>query len=272
MNAIHARRRSLVLATLLSTGASLGTAQAAEVLIYRCTDDRGQLSLRDTPCAKGQRQQTLSMARPVDPPPRTIEASAAPAPASRQSIDSRPRVLVVRNPQPMFDCVRPDGSRYTSSNGDGNPRMVPIVDLGYGVPVYNNNHTSLGGRIGAPRPRLGDPSAVLNSTSSRSMGIGSAGIAVAANGRHGSVSYASTAYSGGYYSGGYNYGSGVYYGSQLIRDECEQLPQEEVCSRLRDDRYQGDRRYNSALQSEREQITREQRIIDARMNADCGAY
>lgn len=272
MNAIHARRPSLVLAALLSTGASLGTAQAAEVLIYRCTDDRGQLTLRDTPCAQGQRQQTLSMARPVDPPPRAIEASAAPAPASRPAIEPRPRVLVVRNPQPMFDCVRPDGSSYTSSNGDGNPRMVPIVDLGYGVAVYNNNRTSLGGRIGAPRPRLGDPSAVINSAGGRSAGIGSTGIAVAANSRHGNVSYATTSYSGGYYPGGYNYGSGVYYGSQLIRDECEQLPQEEVCSRLRDNRYQGDRRYNSALQSEREQITRDQRIIDARMNADCGAY
>ena len=47
---------------------------------------------------------------------------------------------------------------------------------------------------------------------------------------------------------------------------------EKLLSRLRDRRYEGDRRYNSALQSERAQITQEQRGIDARLNADCGAY
>ncbi|MGJ7904362.1 DUF4124 domain-containing protein, partial [Lysobacter sp. 1R34A] len=107
----------------------------------------------------------------------------------------------------------------------------------------------------APTPRLGDP-----------------GARIAIAGRHGNVAYAGTARSGGYYSGGYDYGYGVYYGSQLVRDECQQLPQQEVCSRLRDRRYEGDRRYNSALQSERAQITQEQRGIDARLNADCGAY
>lgn len=248
-----ARRLRPALAGLLCASAWLGSAQAAEVLIYRCTDDRGQLSLRDTPCAQGQRQQTLSMARPVDPPPRALEASAAPAPTERAMRDPRPRVLVVRTPQPLFDCVRPDGSNYTSSNGDGNPRTVPLVDLGYGV-VYNN-HTSLGGRIGAPTPRLGDP-----------------GARIAVSGRGGHVSYSASARSGGYHGGGYNYVPSVFYGSQLVRDECRQLPQEEVCSRLRDDRYDGDRRYNSALQSERAQITQEQRRIDARLNADCGAY
>lgn len=247
-----ARRLRPALAGLLCAGAWLGSAQADEVLIYRCTDDRGQLSLRDSPCASGQRQQTLSMARPVDPPPRAPEASAAPA--ARPAPEPRPRVLVMRTPQPMFDCVRPDGSRYTSSNGDGNPRTVPTVDLGYGVPVYSNRNP-LGSRVGAPAPRLGDP-----------------GARIAVAGRSGHVAYAGSARSGGYHGGGYHYGPGVYYGSQLVRDECQQLPQEEVCARLRDDRYQGDRRYNSALQSERAQITQEQRRIDARLNADCGAY
>jgi hypothetical protein len=260
MNSTRARRSRLApaaLAGLLSAGtllggASAGDAQAADVLIYRCTDDHGQLSLRDTPCGNGQRQQTLTMTRPIDPPPRVVEASATPSP--RPAASSRPQVLMMRTPQAMYDCVRPDGSSYTSSNGDGNPRMMPIVDLGYGVPVYSTG-TSLGSRIGAREPRLGDPSA-----------------RIAVSGRHGNVQYAATARSGGYYSGGYDYGYGVYYGSQLVRDECRQLPQQEVCSRLRDRRYDGDRRYNSALQSERAQITLDQRVIDAQLNADCGAY
>jgi len=241
-----------VLAAGLCAGALSGSARAAEVLIYRCTDDRGHISLRDTPCTGGQRQQTMTMVRPVDPPPRPVQtAVAAPAPVASER---RPQRLIVHTPQAMFECVRPDGTSYTSSNGDGNPRMMPIVDLGYGVPVYQNR-SSLGGRIGAPPPRLGDP-----------------GARIAVAGRHGNVAYAGTARSGGYYSGGYDYGYGVYYGSQLVRDECQQLPQQEVCSRLRDRRYEGDRRYNSALQSERARITQEQRGIDARLNADCGAY
>ncbi|MEH6421102.1 DUF4124 domain-containing protein [Pseudomonas sp. CGJS7] len=253
MNRARSRRNRLVPAALAGLLLS-GSAQAADVLIYRCTDERGQLSLRDTPCAHGQQQQTVTMTRPVDPPPRPAPAVIA-APPPAPAVESRPRTLLVRTPQPLYDCVRPDGSTYTSSNGDGNPRMMPIVDLGYGIPYYPDRGTSLGNRIGAPTPRLGDPSA-----------------RIAVSGRHGNVQYAATARSGGYYAGGYDYGYGVYYGSQLVRDECRQLPQREVCSRLRDQRYQGDRRYNSALQSERAQITQEQRVIDAQLNDDCGAY
>ena len=47
---------------------------------------------------------------------------------------------------------------------------------------------------------------------------------------------------------------------------------QEVCDRLRDRRYELDRRYNSALQGERVQITNEQRGIDARLDNDCGVY
>lgn len=244
------------LAAVLGVGAWLGDAgpaHSADVLIYRCTDASGHLSLRDTPCADGQHQQTMTMARPVDPPPRIVEASVAPPPSAPMA-EPRTRVVMVSAPQPMFDCVRPDGSTYTSSNGDGNPRMVPLVDLGYGAGLAYSD-ISLGNRIGAPPPRLGDPAA-----------------RVAVSGHRGHVRYAASARTGGYYPGGYNYGYGVYYGSQLVRDECQQLPPAEVCARLRDRRYEGDRRYNSALQSERAQITQEQRVIDARLKADCGAY
>jgi hypothetical protein len=48
------------------------------------------------------------------------------------------------------------------------------------------------------------------------------------------------------------------------------LPPQEVCARLRDQRWELDRRYNSALQGERQAITREQRGIDARLDQDCG--
>ncbi|MCD9085656.1 DUF4124 domain-containing protein [Stenotrophomonas sp. SY1] len=59
-------------------------------------------------------------------------------------------------------------------------------------------------------------------------------------------------------------------GSVLVRDTCTALPQQEVCARLRDRRWELIRRYNSALQSERQELAREQRGIDARLNQDCG--
>ncbi len=61
-------------------------------------------------------------------------------------------------------------------------------------------------------------------------------------------------------------------GSVMIRDSCHALPPQEVCARLRDSRWDLVRRYNSALQSERQQLVREQRGIEARLNQDCGGW
>ena len=61
-------------------------------------------------------------------------------------------------------------------------------------------------------------------------------------------------------------------GYTWIRDECHELPQPEVCSRLADRRYEIIRRHNSALQSEQRQLELEQRGIDARIANDCGNY
>ena len=61
-------------------------------------------------------------------------------------------------------------------------------------------------------------------------------------------------------------------GTAWVRDECHALPQEEVCGRLSDRRYEIIRRYNSAMQGERRQLELEQRGIDARLSNDCGNY
>jgi hypothetical protein len=59
-------------------------------------------------------------------------------------------------------------------------------------------------------------------------------------------------------------------GGTWVRDECHALPQQEVCARLSDQRYELIRRYNSALQSERRALELEQRGIEARLANDCG--
>lgn len=214
------------LACLLCALCASRACAAGEVTIYRCTDAKGRLTLRDTPCRKGEVQQTRTMLRPTDPPPSRTAARAAAAP----STPSPARVVYVTPPRPLYECVTPDGERYTSDTGAGNPRWVPAWTVG--VPVMAGPWSGGGGwRIDA--------------------GNGNTRIRI-----------------------GQEYPSypvaPVYAGGVWVSDECHALPQSLVCERLREERYTLDRRYNSALQSERTRISTEQRGIDARLANDCG--
>jgi len=218
--------------------------RAGEITVYRCTDAAGRVSLRDTPCPRGQQQSTREMVRPKDPPPRA--ASPAPAAEVPSPAPPSPGIVVVHTPDPVYECVTPDGERYTASNPDGNPRWVPLWTLGYPVhpdlsarPEGVHGRIDMGGgnvrgrvELGStlpPRPPLTRPMPT----------------------RHPSGVVAA-------------FPTGTW-----IRDACTRLPQAEVCARLRDRRYALDRRYNSALQSERRRITDEQRLIDAQLGETC---
>lgn len=195
-----------VLAALLP-----GAAQAAgQVTVYRCETSAGKVTLGDAPCPAGQRQEMREMLRPQDPPPAP-PAPAAPAAASASPATASPREVVVYRtpPRPMYECTTDEGRTYTSDNGDGNPRQVPIWSLGYpGGGVIQRGHAG---------------------------------------------------------------GGAVVIGNTWVRDVCHQLPQAEVCDRLRDRRYEIQRQYHSSLQSERHALDQEQRGLDARLGNDCGA-
>lgn len=224
--------------------AAMADACASEVTIYRCTDGQGHLTLRDTPCLKGERQQARQMLRPTDPPRRsTPKAIAAPAPAAAPG---PARVIVVQAPRPLYECMTPDGARYTSDSGEGTPRWVPLWTLGYPAWGHRDRFDAgglsarIGGRFDNGRfdVRIGDP---IDRRGPRPP-PGPPLLAQA-------------------------YPAGTW-----VRDECHALPAAEVCDRLRDRRYELDRRYNSALQGERAGITLEQRGIDARLSNDCGVH
>lgn len=199
-------------------------AAAQEVTIYRCIDAKGNLTLRDSPCEKGQKQDVRAMQRPKDPAPGSA-VTAKPAPPATPAPPIREVQVIYRNPpRPMYDCTTPDGQRYTSDDGDGNPRSVPIWTLGY-----------------SPWPRSGDrPRSLLPSDDRPGLPPGP-------------------------HAGGYG---GVPY--TWIRDECHVLPQDEVCSRLSDRRYEIIRRYNVASPTEQNRLDAEQRRIDARIAEGCG--
>ncbi|KAF1710813.1 DUF4124 domain-containing protein [Pseudoxanthomonas sacheonensis] len=210
--------RPIALLLGLSLAAMPARVPAQDVTIYRCIGAAGKLTLRDSPCAKGETQEVRSMQRPKDPVPTAppvAKAAPPPAPPPREV-----QVIYRSPPRPMYECVTADGEKYTSDNGEGNPRSVPLWTLGY--PAWPHR----GG--GGSRPP---------------------------DDRHPHLP-------GVIVPGGYTW----------VRDECHALPQQEVCSRLSDRRYEIIRRYNSALQSDQHRLELEQRGIDARIANDCGNY
>jgi hypothetical protein len=108
---------------------------AARVTVYRCVAADGNVTLRDTPCAKGARQETRSMVRPEDAPPRPPAPQTATAPTTAPP--PPPRVVIVREPAPapMYRCTTPDNATYTSDSPEGNPRWVPMWTLGWPMPA-----------------------------------------------------------------------------------------------------------------------------------------
>ncbi|WP_313461555.1 DUF4124 domain-containing protein [Stenotrophomonas sp.] len=248
---------------LVATAPTLAAQDSSSVRVYRCVGSNGAVSLQDAPCRDG-RQEVREMQRPRDPPPRTVRTDQpAPAPAT-PAPQREVRYVHVQPPQPMYECFRDDGSRYVSETSEGNPRWVPVWTSAY-LPYRG------GGVRPGPGPRPLPPVMPMGSGSVSSSG-GSLSVSGGGSGVRGSVNIGSGSTSWHHEGSGY---PGTYTdvvipgGNVLVRDQCHALPVGEVCSILRDRRWELDRRYNSALQSERAEITREQRGIDARLNRDC---
>lgn len=228
--------RLLLLAAALGTFAT-NEAAAQDVTLYRCVAGNGNVSLQDSPCPPGQSQEVRSMQRPRDPPPPI----ATPAPVSPPVTPPTAPVtqIVYRTaPRPMYECIDPDGQRYTSDNDEGNPRWVPTWTWAPAIwPRPGNRPT----QPRPPRPPVpGQPAPPPVPPSHPRPPSSSA---------HGVILPA---------------------GGAWVRDECQRLSQRDICARLSDRRYDILRRYHSATQSERRQLDREQEDIDSRMANDCG--
>lgn len=225
-----------VLLGLLALPAPAAPAHA-QVTIYRCTDARGHLTLRDSPCRSGEHQDVRTMRRPTDPPASrtriTRERERAPAVLP-------PTHVVYRSaPRPLYECVTPDGERYTSGSPEGNPRWVPLWTLGY--PAVVTTPPIVEGGYGARLEHRGGGT-LIRVDAGRRWRYPDYG--------YGGVPVATT-------------------GGTWIRDACEPLPASEACASLRDRRDALDRRWFSALQGDREAIEREQRRIDAQLGESC---
>ncbi len=210
--------------------AATATPAADALRVYRCVGSDGTVALQDRPCHAG-RQQVLDLQRPKDPPARQPRSddSVVPAPHDGEVVREI-RYVQVQPPQPMYECLAPDGERYVSDSSEGNPRWVPVWTSAW----LPGGQRPWPGRHGLP-PVRGEALAGAGSTSV----VMGRTIEVPA-------------------------------GNVLVRDPCQPLPPQETCARLRDQRWALIRRYNSALQGERDALSREQRGLDARLDKDCG--
>lgn len=260
------------LALILALGVAAGSAAAAqpdELTIYRCTDAKGKLSLQDVPCPDGQAQQTRTVQRLQDPPPRPAPASPAPAePAPPPQV----QVVVQRAPQPMYECVRPDNSRYTSDSNEGNPRYVSVYDLADGGLLPRGRWHGGEGRGAQGGFRPVDPPLV---GLPYSLGEGSGTtpvspplVGIPQGSQHRGIPRPPRPPQRPGYGYGYGYGPA----SVLVRDQCHPLPPAEACARVRDERDDIRRRFFNAQQRERERLDKQERALNARLSADCGGY
>ena len=213
-------------------------AHAEQITIYRCTDAKGKQTLRDSPCKRGEKQQTQEMVRPRDAKPAISRTPSA----SRSRDIETVRYVVQHVPRPLYTCVTPDGQQYLSESAEGQQRWVP----GWVVPTAPYPRVLMGrdyGDVGWRGPR-------------GSIRIGSerryiAGAPVLGGPVHGAPVIAT----GGYW----------------MRDACSAMSTSETCEVLSDRRYQIRVRYSQAMPSERSLLDRESATLDNRLRQECGA-
>jgi hypothetical protein len=125
--------------------AAIAIPARAQVVIYRCTDASGAVTVQnDTPCPKGSRQTRRVIDTPVPsaPPPAFVETPVVapepmpePAPEpERQALDSTPTIPDGERlpPPPIFECTTYDDDHYLSDDGTPSARCVPLEITGIG--------------------------------------------------------------------------------------------------------------------------------------------
>lgn len=114
-----------------AVAAAAGPARAS-IVIYRCTDVYGRLTVQnDVPCPKGTRQQT-QVVEPAPPiPAYQPVAIPEPAPAPVPLVAGGPAPPVPpAPPPPLFQCSTPEGGQYFSEAREPEPRCVALQVVG----------------------------------------------------------------------------------------------------------------------------------------------
>jgi len=135
----HLRHVALALSFALAMPAAY-----AQVVIYRCTDASGAITLQNgTPCPKGSKQQKKVMETPApapvtaaptpaspSPPPQAAPIPA-PAPAPSPAPPAPEVVIAPRQPPPaLFECQTWNGDHYFGETAQPPPRCAPLQVTG----------------------------------------------------------------------------------------------------------------------------------------------
>ncbi|MGY0651972.1 DUF4124 domain-containing protein [Luteimonas sp. A537] len=120
-------------------------AAASQVVIYRCTDASGSLTVQnDEPCPAGSREERTVIEPPPPMPVYVPQApppgAPAPAPAAEPEPDGPPRPDAPQPariadadrlpPPPIYRCHTPGNDRYVSESSEPQPRCVPMQTVG----------------------------------------------------------------------------------------------------------------------------------------------
>lgn len=135
--------RILLLCAMLLSAPSVF---AQPVVIYRCTDPSGALTVQNaTPCPKGSKQEkrVIEAVQTVPTPPpaivsRTPAPTSQPDPASTSAaptINSGNAVSTIADadrlpPPALFECRTYDNGRYLSDDGNPPQRCAPLTTTG----------------------------------------------------------------------------------------------------------------------------------------------
>ena len=144
-----------LLTALVITTASI--AQAADVVVYRCTGADGHISLQDSPCVAS----AIEERRVLRAPPVSSDTPSLVAPRPPQSRDNSTATPLdtapaQRAPDPLWLCQRYDGQTFESSTGIPQRHWVPLwaLDADPRAPASALDPQTIG-RAGPLRPRPG---------------------------------------------------------------------------------------------------------------------
>jgi hypothetical protein len=140
---------------LLGLAAAVPTASAQSVVIYRCTDASGALTIQNgTPCPKGSKQERRVMeAAPSSPTPPFVAPMRVPRPAAPAAPARTPAVVAASPPGPertiadadrlpppwLYECRTHDDDSYLTENGNPPPRCVTLATTGLSGMIESTN-------------------------------------------------------------------------------------------------------------------------------------
>lgn len=145
MMSLSVRSFARLLLALSCSGLAVAAADAAEVTIYRCTDASGALTLQNSPCPKGMKQEartmqgvnTVPMAPTANTPAAPVPATPAPSPTTPATVSGNETPAPPaptddrRLPPPvLFQCTTYDKDSYVTEEVIPASRCVTMRTVG----------------------------------------------------------------------------------------------------------------------------------------------